>query len=91
MGIAILLLAAILMALGMGMVGKAMSMTKSNEVVCVVAPAIELTEEEEWAEFHAESFSEHAAAFDALFNSYTYKVSKNGRSMINGKFVAMPK
>lgn len=27
--------------------------------------------------------------FTALFNSYTYKLSRNGRSMINGKFVSM--
>jgi hypothetical protein len=27
--------------------------------------------------------------FTALFNSYSYKLSKNGRSMINGKFVKM--
>lgn len=38
-----------------------------------------------WTECYEESLNE----FDALFNSYTYKLSKNGRSMINGKFVAM--
>lgn len=27
--------------------------------------------------------------FTNLFNSYDYKLSKNGRSMINGKFVKM--
>lgn len=27
--------------------------------------------------------------FTALFNSYSYKLSKNGRSMVNGKFVKM--
>lgn len=37
--------------------------------------------------YHAEVFSDALSEFDALFNSYTYKVSKNGRSMVNGKFV----
>lgn len=39
-------------------------------------------EEQEWAEFHALSYAEHADAFTALFNAMEYKVSKNGRSMI---------
>lgn len=38
-----------------------------------------------WSECYEEAINE----FDELFNSYTYKLSKNGRSMINGKFVAM--
>lgn len=45
----------------------------------------------EWDEFWSDSFHEHADEFAALFNSYTYKRTSNGRSMINGKFVAMPK
>lgn len=38
-----------------------------------------------WSECYEEAINE----FDALFNSYTYKLSRNGRSMVNGKFVAM--
>lgn len=38
-----------------------------------------------WAECYEEAMSE----FDALFHSYSYKLSKNGRSMVNGKFIAM--
>lgn len=44
-------------------------------------------DEQEWSEFHADAFDEYADEFTALFNSYTYKLSKNGRSMVNGKFV----
>lgn len=40
---------------------------------------------------HAQAVQEYADEFTALFNSYTYKLAKNGRSMVNGKFVAMPK
>lgn len=54
--------------------------------VRVIAP---ISIEEEWSEFHAESFAEHADQFTALFESYSYKLSKNGRSMVNGKFVKM--
>lgn len=43
----------------------------------------------EWAQFESESYWEHYDAFTELFNSYSYKLSKNGRSMINGKFVKM--
>jgi hypothetical protein len=38
---------------------------------------------------YEEAVKAYADEFTALFNSYTYKLSKNGRSMINGKFVAM--
>lgn len=97
MGIVILLLAAILMGLGipMAIVGaRAISAPVPNEEP--LAPVIEVvseyeTDAMEWAMFWHESFEEHASEFDALFNSYTYKVSKNGRSMINGKFVAKGK
>lgn len=51
----------------------------------------EYNEKWAWSEFHADAFEEYANEFTVLFNSYTYKLSKNGRSMINGKFVAMPK
>jgi len=62
------------------------------EVVIIPAANAEANAEElEWAEYHAEAKAEYEDEFTALFNSYTYKVSKNGRSMINGKFVAMPK
>lgn len=40
---------------------------------------------------HTVAVREFEDEFTALFNSYTYKRSSNGRSMINGKFVAMPK
>lgn len=55
--------------------------------VRVIAPVV--NEDEEWDQFHAESFAEHADQFTALFDSYSYKLSKNGRSMVNGKFVKM--
>lgn len=55
------------------------------------APTVTNNDAIEWAEFYADAYDEYASEFDALFNSYTYKVSKNGRSMVNGKFVAMPK
>lgn len=45
----------------------------------------------EWTLYWLEAHAEYEDEFTALFNSYTYKVSKNGRSMVNGKFVAMPK
>lgn len=48
--------------------------------VRIVAPV--LSEEQEWAEFHADSFEEHANEFTALFNSYETKWSKNGRLMM---------
>lgn len=52
-----------------------------------VSPAI--SEDQEWAEYRAEAYEEYADEFTALFNSYNYKLSRNGRSMINGKFVKM--
>ncbi len=36
-----------------------------------------------------ESYVAAYEEFTALFNSYSYKLSKNGRSMVNGKFVKM--
>lgn len=51
------------------------------------APTI--SEEQEWSEYHAEAMREYEDMFTELFNSYSYKLSKNGRSMINGKFVKM--
>lgn len=48
-----------------------------------------INEEGEWIEFWYESFEEHADAFTAHFDSLTYKLSSNGRSMVNGKFVKM--
>lgn len=56
--------------------------------------AYEIAEQDtanEWREFWEDARNEYADEFTALFNSYTYKRSKNGRSMVNGKFVAMPK
>jgi hypothetical protein len=43
----------------------------------------------DWAMYWHEAYEEYEAEFTALFNSYSYKLSKNGRSMINGKFVKM--
>lgn len=37
----------------------------------------------------ANAYDDAWCEFTNLFNSYTYKVSKNGRSMVNGKFVKM--
>lgn len=45
----------------------------------------------EWDDYYGDAYAEYCDEFTALFNSYTYKVSKNGRSMVNGKFVAMAK
>ncbi len=45
----------------------------------------------QWADYYVDAYAEYCDEFTALFNSYTYKVSKNGRSMVNGKFVAMAK
>lgn len=42
-----------------------------------------------WVCYEDDAYLEYYEEFTALFNSYTYKLSKNGRSMINGKFVAM--
>lgn len=36
----------------------------------------------EWAEYHADAVAEYADEFTALFNSYEFKVAKNGRGMI---------
>lgn len=58
--------------------------------VIQVLPEYE-TDAMEWALYWHEAFAKYEDEFTALFNSYTYKVSKNGRSMVNGKFVAMPK
>lgn len=46
-------------------------------------------DEQEWAAFYVDAYCEYADAFTALFNSYSYKRTRNGRSMINGKFVKM--
>lgn len=64
--------------------------TMTGESVAASTPVIE-NEAYEWAMYWHEAYDEYADEFTALFNSYTYKVSKNGRSMVNGKFVAMPK
>lgn len=39
-------------------------------------------DEIEWAEFHEDAYAEHVEAFDALFNSYETKWSKNNRLMM---------
>lgn len=38
---------------------------------------------------YADAYDDAWCEFTNLFNSYNYKLSKNGRSMINGKFVKM--
>lgn len=45
--------------------------------------------EREWAEYNELARKEYEAIFTELYNSYTFKVAKNGRSMVNGKFVKM--
>lgn len=42
----------------------------------------ETVEESEWADYHADAYFEYLSEFDALFNSYETKWSKNGRLMI---------
>jgi len=56
----------------------------------VIVPAVAMSEAE-LDTIAEDAFDDAWCEFTNLFNSYTYKVSKNGRSMINGKFVAMPK
>jgi len=46
--------------------------------VVIETPRTEFT----WAEFHLDAFEEYASEFDALFNSYETKWSKNGRLMM---------
>lgn len=41
-----------------------------------------LSDEQEWAAYHAEAMAEYADEFTALFNGYETKVAKNGRMMI---------
>lgn len=65
----------------------------TNSAVVVIppmpqsAPAVIDHDDYEWSEFYCDAYDEYADEFTALFNSYSYKLSKNGRSMINGKFV----
>lgn len=67
--------------------------TPTHADVVVIPPmpnySPEVIEAQEWAEYHEIAYREYEDEFTALFNSYSYKLSKNGRSMINGKFVAM--
>ena len=77
----------IALAIALGLIGfpGAATATTSNAVQeC-------MCERCEWDAYYGEAYSDYADEFTALFNSYTYKLSRNGRSMINGKFVAMPK
>lgn len=61
--------------------------------IVLPAPSIE----GEWCEFNSIAYDEHVEAFDALFNSYETKWSKNNRLMIRQgnsgsfKFVAKGK
>ena len=67
------------------------SPTHVDVIVIPEKPAYspEVIEEQEWSEYSELAYREYADEFTALFNSYTYKLSRNGRSMVNGKFVAM--
>lgn len=55
-----------------------------NVVVIPPMPAMSPAEVEEieWYEFRSDAYEEHVEAFDALFNSYETKWSKNNRLMI---------
>ena len=41
-----------------------------------------IIEDTEWIEFEMMAHAEYAAEFTALFDSYEFKVAKNGRGMI---------
>lgn len=56
----------------------------------VIIPAAAISEGE-LDTISQDAYDDAWCEFTNLFNSYDYRVSKNGRSMINGKFVAMPK
>lgn len=65
---------------------------KAQEVVTIppmpsYAPA--LSEEQEWELFWLDAYCDNGNAFDEIYASLTYKRTKNGRSMVNGKFVKM--
>ena len=73
----------LLSLLGMG------SIQADSEVTSIVippmpssAPTVHEDIEAEWSEFHAIAAAEYADEFTALFNSYEFKVAKNGRGMI---------
>jgi hypothetical protein len=68
------------------------SPTASEQPIIVIPamPSYAPTVSQKWDALSYEEYvSEYSDEFTELFNSYSYKVSKNGRSMINGKFVAM--
>ena len=46
------------------------------------APAVMVSEEQEWDEYHAEAYDEYADEFTALFNSYETKRARNGAILI---------
>jgi hypothetical protein len=52
-----------------------------------VSPAEAIALETECDCVTCNAYDDAWCEFTNLFNSYTYKVSKNGRSMVNGKFV----
>lgn len=88
MGIVILLLAAILMGLGIPMTIVGVQVINAPVPNVVVIPPMPQSPPSTLAE---DAYDDAWCEFTNLFNSYSYKLSKNGRSMINGKFVAMPK
>lgn len=51
-------------------------------VTPVANVVVEIPEELEWDQYHAEAYIEYADEFTTLFNSYETKWSKNGRLMI---------
>lgn len=46
--------------------------------------AMSSIDEIEWQEFYEDSYAEHLANFDALFNATEVKRSKNNRVMVKG-------
>lgn len=43
---------------------------------------LRMTEEQEWTDFHADSYKEHSDEFTALYEGYVTRWSKNGRLMM---------
>ena len=75
--------------------------TDEEAPVVVIPPmpnyAPYVNEEEEWAQFHADSYASYEAAFTVHFSAIEFKRAKNGSSMIRTpgaksfKFVAKGK
>lgn len=67
----------------------------ANSAVVVIpaapsyAPSVIASVSDDEDGYWCAAYDSAESEFTALFNSYSYKLSKNGRSMINGKFVKM--